>query len=152
MFKRRQDGRSGRIDTLVGKGVQIQGDVGFVGGLHLDGSVTGTVSAELASEATLSVSQTGRISGSLMAPNVLLDGTVQGDIVASGRVALGPHARVEGDVLYGSIEIAAGAEVRGRLVPHTRSDAGRAAAPGHQDGGAADQWSRVSDIPQQISE
>ncbi len=51
-----------------------------------------------------------------MADIVELRGTVRGDIHASGRVALGPGARVEGDLHYGAIEMAAGAHIKGKLV------------------------------------
>ena len=63
------------------------------------------------------MSETGWIEGSAQATNVILNGTVRGDIVAADRVALGPLAKVHGDVHYGVIETALGAEILGRLVP-----------------------------------
>jgi cytoskeletal protein CcmA (bactofilin family) len=59
-------------------------------------------------------------------PNVMLEGTVKGDIHASGRVELGPTARVEGNVYYGVIEMTLGAQIIGRLVrlsPQASADA-----------------------------
>jgi cytoskeletal protein CcmA (bactofilin family) len=141
MFKRRGNGKAGRIDTLIGKGVRIQGDLEFEGGLHLDGSVEGSVWALLTSDATLSVGDHGQIEGSLSAPDVVLNGSVRGDIVASGSVVLGPRARVHGNVVYGSIEIAAGAEVQGRLLPQSAGAVDLAPNP---DGAGGDQWSRVA--------
>ncbi|MBV6422953.1 MAG: hypothetical protein NAOJABEB_00740 [Steroidobacteraceae bacterium] len=106
-----------RVDTLIGAGSRIDGDLVFEGGLHLDGRVTGNVRGEGGSSATLSVSEQGHIEGSVVAQNVVLNGTVNGDINAAARVVLGPRARVEGSVHYGQIEMALGAEIRGRLVP-----------------------------------
>jgi cytoskeletal protein CcmA (bactofilin family) len=123
--------KPGRIDTLIAQHVRIQGDLEFAGGLYLDGSVAGSVSADLDSNASLAVSENGRIEGSLTAPNVELHGAVRGDIVASGHVRLGPHSRVEGNVLYGTIEIAAGAEVRGKLVPQIAPGSGMAPLAGN---------------------
>ena len=113
MFSR--ESRS-RIDTLIGKGARVNGDVEFVGGLHLDGHVFGSVRSDGAREARLSVSDSGYIEGPVQAATVLLDGSVKGDIHARERVVLGATARVEGDVYYGIIEMAVGAQIIGRLV------------------------------------
>ncbi len=64
----------------------------------------------------MSVSEKGAISGELRVPFVVVDGKVEGDIYASERVELAPNARVAGNVFYNLIEMAAGAEVNGKLV------------------------------------
>jgi cytoskeletal protein CcmA (bactofilin family) len=117
MFRRRDGGGTERIDTLIGKAARVRGDVEFSGGLHLDGTVEGSVRAAPDCSSTVSVSEHGRVDGSVTAQNVVLNGAVRGDIVASGRVVLGARAWVEGNVLYGTIEMTAGAQVRGRLSP-----------------------------------
>jgi cytoskeletal protein CcmA (bactofilin family) len=106
-----------RIDTLVGKSARVAGDVEFTGGLHLDGRVAGNVRADNDPTATLSVSETGSIDGNVDVPNVMLSGTVRGDIVARDRVVLGATAKVQGNVHYGVIEMTLGAEIKGKLVP-----------------------------------
>jgi cytoskeletal protein CcmA (bactofilin family) len=106
-----------RIDTLVGRSARVQGDVEFTGGLHLDGHVAGNVRADGDATATLSVSETGSIEGSVEVPHVVLNGAVRGDIYARERVVLGATARVEGNVHYGVIEMTLGAEIKGKLVP-----------------------------------
>jgi cytoskeletal protein CcmA (bactofilin family) len=116
MFQRETKPTS-RIDILIGKSASIQGDIAFAGGLHLDGRVAGNVRADGQPSSALSVSDAGCIEGSVDVPNVSLDGTVKGDIRASGRVVLGASANVQGDVHYGSIETAFGAQIRGKLVP-----------------------------------
>ena len=66
----------------------------------------------------MSVSEGGRIDGAVSATECYSrSGTVTGPIHARGRVVLGPHARVHGDVYYGVIEMTLGAEIMGRLVP-----------------------------------
>lgn len=123
MFKNR-DKTPAQIDTLIGRSASIQGDVEFAGGLHVDGRVTGNVRAT-AEAAALSISENAVIEGSVEAPQVVLNGTVKGDIAASERVVLGARARVHGNVSYGVIEMALGAEINGRLIPFnpTASDA-----------------------------
>jgi cytoskeletal protein CcmA (bactofilin family) len=116
MFKSSEK-QSTRIDTLIGRSARIQGDVEFSGGLHIDGQVTGSVRVAPGGTASVSVSEHGLIEGSIEAPHVVLNGTVNGDIVASERVVLGAKARVRGNVSYGEIEMALGAEITGRLIP-----------------------------------
>jgi cytoskeletal protein CcmA (bactofilin family) len=108
--------RSQRIDTLIGAATQIVGDVHFTGGFHVDGNVKGNVDAPADSDARLSVSDGGVVEGSVAVPNVLLNGTVNGDILAHERIELGATARVTGNVFYGLIEMAMGAEINGKLI------------------------------------
>ena len=114
MFSR--DSRQPRIDTLIGKGVRVQGDIEFLGGMHLDGAIAGNVRSDSAPDSTLSVSESGSIEGSVDVPNVILQGQVRGDIRGAERVVLGATARVEGDVYYGVIEMTLGAQISGKLV------------------------------------
>ena len=126
----RESKRPTAVDILIGKSARIRGDIDFAGGLHLDGRVAGHVRADPDSGSVLSVSETGWIEGSAPAADVILNGTVRGDIVASGRVALGPRAKVHGDVHYGVIETALGAEILGRLVPTSERGRSTGAAAG----------------------
>jgi cytoskeletal protein CcmA (bactofilin family) len=114
MFTR--DSRQPHIDTLIGKSARVHGDVEYQGGLHLDGHITGDVRSDDSPAASLTVSQSGSVEGAVQVPNVLLDGTIKGDIRARERVVLGATARVEGDVYYGIIEMTVGAQIMGKLV------------------------------------
>jgi cytoskeletal protein CcmA (bactofilin family) len=133
MFKPKQRNKPIKIDNLIGPKTRINGDVEFAGGFHLDGYINGNIACDTGSDAILSVSEAGCIEGSVMAPNVVLNGTVKGNIDASHRVELGPKARVLGNVQYAVIETAVGAQINGKLVH--RAAAG-AAAPdlGTQEG------------------
>ena len=115
MFNR--DSKPVRIDTLIARSVKIYGGLEFAGGMHLDGQITGDVrAADPQTPTSLSVSDTGSIEGSVQVTDLILHGTVRGDIVARGRVVLGASARVEGDVYYGVIEMTLGARITGKLV------------------------------------
>src|SRR5258706_16459467 len=89
MFKRKQN-KNLKIDTLIGAGTRINGDVEFAGGLHLDGyingNVTGNVDGGQGAGTTLSVSEQGGIEGSVSVSNIILNGIVKGDIDATLRV------------------------------------------------------------------
>ena len=131
MFGRGSKTRKPRIETLIGPTTVVHGDLEFSGGLHIDGRVAGNVRAPLDSDSALSVSERGCIEGGVEAPNVVLNGIVNGDIRARDQVVLGAQARVRGNVTYGNIEISLGAEIQGRLVqnpPETPVVAVRASA------------------------
>ena len=113
MFKRKPN-KSLKIDTLIGAGTRINGDVEFSGGLHLDGYINGNVSG--GQNTILSVSEQGGIEGSVNASTVILNGLVKGDIDATLRVELGEKARVLGNVRYSAIETAVGAQINGKLI------------------------------------
>ncbi|HTV96440.1 MAG TPA: polymer-forming cytoskeletal protein [Steroidobacteraceae bacterium] len=134
MFKRKPS-KDAKIDTLIGLKTRIHGDVEFAGGFHLDGEIKGNVTCAPGPDALLSVSETGCIEGSVTAPNVLLNGTVKGDIDAAGRVELGAKAHVLGNVRYSVIETAVGAQILGRLI-HAGAVAA-AATPPREDGTAS---------------
>ena len=120
MFNRSSKPKPHRIDTLIGAGTRIIGDVQFAGGFHVDGHVKGNVDAPPDSGATLSVSDSGVVEGSVAVPNVILNGTVKGDILAHERVELGATARVTGNVYYALIEMEMGAEITGKLIHEPR--------------------------------
>ena len=114
--------RTSRVDSLVGKKARVLGEIRFSEGLHIDGLIKGNVVSDDDQPATLSVSDSGTIEGHVKVPNVIISGTVKGDVYSSEYVELGSTARIEGDVYYGLIEMAMGAEVNGKLVRIIDSD------------------------------
>ncbi len=113
-------GKKGRkpaiIQTLSGENALVQGDLDFEGGCHIDGIIKGGVNAAGDPDAFLSVSEPGRIEGNVKVARLALSGTVEGDVVITERAELSETARVVGDVYYNLIEIAAGAEINGKLI------------------------------------
>ena len=114
--------KTSRVDSLVGKKARVLGEIRFSEGLHIDGLIKGNVVSDDDQPATLSVSDSGTIEGHVKVPNVIISGIVKGDVYSSEYVELGPTARIEGDVYYGLIEMAMGAEVNGKLVRIIDSD------------------------------
>lgn len=120
MFGQDKKGKtpSARVDTIVGQNTRIDGDVHFSGGLLVDGTVKGNVIAEADSASVLTVSEHGTVEGDVHVPNVILNGSVTGDVRSPERIELAAKARVTGDVYYQLIEMAIGAEVNGSLLHH----------------------------------
>ncbi len=108
--------QTAHIDSLIGQNTEIHGDVIFSGGLHVDGTIKGSVIAEKGEDSVLTLSERGIIEGEVKVPNVVVNGSVIGDVHATGHVELAAQARVHGNVYYSLIEMAMGAEVNGKLM------------------------------------
>lgn len=112
-----------KIDTIIGKQTRITGDIHFSGGLHVDGTIKGNVIAETGTASVLTLSDQGNIEGDVQVPNVVLNGSVTGNVSSSERIELAANAQVTGDVSYNLIEMAMGAEVNGSLVRRKEDNA-----------------------------
>lgn len=108
--------RAPKVSTVIGEGTVINGDVVFVGGLHLDGSIKGDITGAESQEVTLTVSEKGEVVGDVRVSHMILNGAVIGDVYVSGRVELAPRAKVTGSLYYNLLEMAMGAEVNGQLI------------------------------------
>lgn len=104
-----------RIDTLIGAGTTISGDINFSGGLRVDGEIKGNVRAN-GEDSTLVISEHARIEGEIAVAHVVINGTIIGPVFSSEFLELQTKARVTGDVEYSTIEMHLGAVVQGRLV------------------------------------
>lgn len=104
------------VETLVGPRAVIRGDVNFTGGLYVEGTIHGKVVADDGSAAVLTIADKGRVEGEVRAPVVVINGHMQGDVYASERVELAANARVQGNIHYKVVEMAAGAMITGRLI------------------------------------
>ncbi|MGK0375538.1 MAG: cytoskeletal protein CcmA (bactofilin family) [Arenicella sp.] len=124
MMKRNKDKVSKpveTIDTLIGAGSILQGDLEFTGGLRVDGHIKGHVSAQDSSNGTLVLSESGVIEGDVNVPHVVINGTVKGNIASTGHVELQAQARISGDIHYKAVEMELGAVLNGSLVSDASS-------------------------------
>jgi cytoskeletal protein CcmA (bactofilin family) len=122
MLRKIKKHKAGKLDSLVGKNSCVTGDISFSGGLHVDGVIRGAVSGEVESLSSLTVSEHGTIEGQVRVARIFLNGLVKGDVYSTERVELASSARVEGNVYYGLMEMAIGAEVNGKLVRISEDD------------------------------
>ena len=101
--------------TLVSRDTTVVGDIHFSGNLDIEGLVRGNIVAEKGKDGMVRVIDKGRIEGEIHAPSIVINGTIKGDVHSSKHLELAPKARVEGDVYYTLVEMAAGSEVNGSL-------------------------------------
>ncbi|HZY34267.1 MAG TPA: polymer-forming cytoskeletal protein [Rhodanobacter sp.] len=118
MLNRRRNDRNDRNTShetsLIARGTVIRGDLRFSGALHLDGRIEGTVLGE-GDDAMFTLSEHGQVHGEIHVPQAVINGHVTGDVVVSVRLELAPLARIDGDLRYHTLEMAAGAQVNGRI-------------------------------------
>lgn len=99
------------MQTLIGKGTTISGDVMVEGDVRLDGRIVGEVRAS----GLLVVSDGGSIEAkTINAQRAEIAGNVNGDLTAPQGVTLGSRAHFEGDLVTASLTIEAGAFFHGR--------------------------------------
>ena len=126
MFGKQKPAPQKRIDALIGTGTTVRGDLVFQGGLRIDGTVLGNVSTTDGKPGTLVVSESARVDGRIEVTHVVVNGTVNGPVVASDYLELQPKARIAGDVTYRTLEMHVGAVIDGRL-EHAKPEPGAAA-------------------------
>ncbi|HTP48696.1 MAG TPA: polymer-forming cytoskeletal protein [Casimicrobiaceae bacterium] len=116
MFKKGKSPPQKRIDSLIGAGTTVHGDVSFSGGLRIDGAVYGKVETTDNQPGTLVVSEHARIEGEARVSHVVINGSVSGPVTANDYLELQAKARVNGDVVYRTLEMHVGAVVQGKLI------------------------------------
>ena len=108
--------KTGTIDSLIGAGTVIEGNLKFRGGLRIDGHVQGNLMpADDDSASTIVISEQGRVDGSIKASHLSINGTVNGPVEAIEHLDLQTKARVTGDIRYKALEMHQGAIVDGAL-------------------------------------
>ncbi len=116
MFSSRHSKPQNRIDSLVGAGTKIEGNVSFTGGLRVDGEIKGNVIADPSKPSTLVLSENARVDGEVRVTHLVVNGTIVGPVNASEYLELQGKGKVTGDVHYQSLDIQLGAIVEGRLI------------------------------------
>lgn len=104
-----------RIDSLIGAGTIVDGDVNFKGGLRIDGVVHGNVVSTDGEPGTLVISEQARVDGEIRVSHIVINGTVNGPVSADTYLELQARSHVTGDVAYKTLEMHVGAVVEGRL-------------------------------------
>ena len=114
--------------TLIASDTEVIGDIKFANQLFVNGRVSGNVEAD-ADDATLVISEEGCVAGEVKVPNIVINGTVEGNVYASNRVELAAQAKVIGNLYYKLIEMHLGAMVDGQLVHEEAPGAGKNVHP-----------------------
>lgn len=122
MFNKKHSKPQNRIDTLIGAGSVISGNISFSGGMRIDGEINGNITAMLGKPSTLVLSEQGSVKGDVNVTHLVVNGEICGAVTASEYLELHAKARVTGDVNYKILEIQVGAVLEGRLINMNAAD------------------------------
>ena len=115
---RRLRDRSSGPATLISEGCKITGTITGDGDYMINGEVDGD--CDLDGSVTLAIK--GHWKGRIKAATVIVAGTIEGDIEASGNVEISETARIDGTVSGESIAVAVGAIVEGVMKTTGRAE------------------------------
>lgn len=90
-----RDIKEGRLSGFVGHGTVLTGETHFQAMLRVDGQLQGSVSSE---SGTLIVGTNGQVDANIAVASAMVNGNVNGDIIATEKIQLGRTARVIGNI------------------------------------------------------
>ncbi len=98
--------------AVIGKSVQIRGEVKGSEDLLVDGQVEGTITL---SESRLTIGPNARVEAHVSAKDVVVLGTLNGNITATGRIELRQGSNLNGDISAARLSIEENAIFKGKV-------------------------------------
>lgn len=111
-----------RTDATIGAGMRVEGNIAFVGVLHIQGEVLGDICCGADPKGTLVVDKSGNVTGKIDAPHIVVSGRISGPLHSSESIEIQHGAHVSGDATYKAIDIHAGGVIEGSLIPGIATD------------------------------
>ena len=105
-----RDIKEGRLSGFVGHGTTLTGETEFQAMLRVDGHLIGTVTSD---SGTLIIGTNGQVDANVVVAAAMINGTVNGDIIASEKLQLGRTARVMGNIQSPRLIVEEGAILEG---------------------------------------
>ena len=105
-----RDIKEGRLSGFVGHGTVLTGETNFEAMLRVDGHLMGTVASD---SGTLLVGTNGQVDANISVAAALVNGNVNGDIIATDKIQLGRTARVVGNITTPRLILEDGAVLEG---------------------------------------
>lgn len=100
------------INTIIGKGSAISGNMKVNGFIRIDGDIDGS----LETDGNVIVGENARIRGDLTAKSVIIGGIIKGNIKANESVKILADAAVIGDVISRKVQVDGSALIHGHCI------------------------------------
>lgn len=100
------------INTIIGKGSAISGNMKVNGFIRIDGDIDGN----LETDGNVIVGENARIRGDLTAKSVIIGGIIKGNITANDSVKILAEAAVIGDVISRKVQVDGSAIIHGHCI------------------------------------
>jgi cytoskeletal protein CcmA (bactofilin family) len=115
----------GEINTLLGKGSEFEGKLTFEGTVRIDGKLSG----EIFSDDVLVVGEGAEVSAEIDIGEIIIQGTVVGNIRAKRSIEIHAPGRVRGDLTTPSLQIDKGVIFEGKCFMEGIADGTRPRPP-----------------------
>jgi cytoskeletal protein CcmA (bactofilin family) len=96
----------------IGQGMTVKGDISSQEDLYVDGEVEGSI--EVAGH-VLTIGPAGKVEARIRARNVIIAGTVTGNVEALQKIVIRKDANLTGDIKTAGISIEDGAYFKGSI-------------------------------------
>jgi cytoskeletal protein CcmA (bactofilin family) len=96
---------------VIGKGIEIRGNLSGAGDLVIEGRVEGEISLKN----TLTIEESGEVQADVELESIVVNGKMNGNIAASDRVSISSTAKVVGDIKAPRVVIEDGARFKGSI-------------------------------------
>jgi cytoskeletal protein CcmA (bactofilin family) len=106
--------------SLLTQGLTFRGDFSGTSDLYVDAAVEGKIHL---AQSNVTIGPNGRVQAELLAREISVEGSHQGNLRADDRIVLGPMSRVRGNVTSRRIRMEEGATLNGKV----EMDSGKAA-------------------------
>ena len=107
-----KDAEQARRSSQIRPGLRVNGEISGNEDLLVEGSVNGPVNL---GDGVLTVGDTGNVKGDVTAREVIVLGSVTGNIEARDRVEIRPSGSITGDIVTSRIVIDDGARCKGAI-------------------------------------
>ncbi|MDB4953076.1 MAG: hypothetical protein JWO36_645 [Myxococcales bacterium] len=115
----------GEITTLLGRGATFDGKLTFEGTVRIDGKFKG----EVFSDDTLVIGEGAHVEAEIDIGEVIIQGTVVGNIKAKRSIEIHAPGRVKGDLHSPSLQIDKGVVFEGRSFMEAATQQARSGGP-----------------------
>ncbi len=106
-----KDGIPGIIETIIGKGASLKGEIETKGSIRVDGTLDGGIAAE--QEAM--IGESAKVKGNVRGLRVIVAGEVNGNVSAKESVEIKKMGRVFGDISGNTLTVDEGASYKGKV-------------------------------------
>jgi len=107
-----ESGKTIEARSHLGPSVLIKGNIEGSEDLLVDGQIEGDITLH---GCRLIVSPSARLKGNVSAGEIVLEGSVEGNLVATGRVTVKARASLVGDITASRVAIEDGARFKGTI-------------------------------------
>jgi len=96
MFGKEADTATGQgsLNSILGQGCKVKGDIQLQGTLRIDGEFEGSVNCP----ETLIIGKSGVVKGDVKVKNAIIGGKMLGNITSTNKIELQTGSHVEGDI------------------------------------------------------